>query len=422
MNVTKAKGRTHSQREALSLTTPAQKVALRMSEVRQRLATIGATDDLTDEIRSELGTLRTEYTDLETRSQALILAGDGEQEPEAKTGDAESRELLDLERRSNLGELFDAVLEQRQIDGPIRELQQHVKLGGNQIPLSLLRHPEGELELRTSGNSAAPTNSGRNQRPIIPAVFPQGAATFLGIPQPTVPVGDAVFTVLSTSVSPGTPAEGAQQAHSAAAFSAEVLSPARIQASLFYTREDRARLAGMDSALRQNLNMALGDELDDVILSGTNGLLNGTVLANHDVTAVTDFAGYRTNLVFGRVDGKYASIANDIRVLMGSGSYAHASGIYRSTTADYSALDALMRVADVRVSDHVPAASGNKQNVLIRRGMREDYVSPIWEGITLIVDEITQAQQGEIKLTAVMLYATKLLRADGFYKQQTQHA
>ena len=164
------------------MTTPAQKVALRMSEVRQRLATIGATDDLTDEIRSELGTLRTEYTDLETRSQALILAGDGEQEPEAKTGDAESRELLDLERRSNLGELFDAVLEQRQIDGPIRELQQHVKLGGNQIPLSLLRHPEGELELRTSGNSAAPTNSGRNQRPIIPAVFPQGAATFLGIP------------------------------------------------------------------------------------------------------------------------------------------------------------------------------------------------------------------------------------------------
>ena len=78
MNVTKAKGRTHSQREALSLTTPAQKVALRMSEVRQRLATIGATDDLTDEIRSELAGLRTEYTDLETRSQALILAGDGE--------------------------------------------------------------------------------------------------------------------------------------------------------------------------------------------------------------------------------------------------------------------------------------------------------------------------------------------------------
>ena len=402
------------------MTTPAQKVALRMSEVRQRLAAIGGTDDLTDEIRSELGTLRTEYSDLETRSQALILAGDGDPEPEIS--DAETRELRDLEQRSNLGELFDAVLEQRQIDGPIRELQQHVKIGANQIPLSMLRHPEGELEIRTAGGTAAPSSVGRNQNPIIPAVFPQAAATFLSIPQPTVPVGEAVYAVLSTSASPGTPAEGAAQAHSAAAFSAEVLSPARIQASLFYTREDRAKLRGMDSALRSNLNMALGDKLDDEIISGTNGLLAGTVLANHDATAVTDFAGYRTNLVFGRVDGKYASVANDIRVLMGSGTYAHASGIYRSTTADYSALDALMRVADVRVSDHVPAASSNKQNVLVRRGMRQDFVAPIWEGVTIIVDEITQAKEGEVVLTAVMLYAIKLLRADGFYKQQTQHA
>ena len=81
-----------------------------------------------------------------------------------------------------------------------------------------------------------------------------------------------------------------------------------------------------------------------------------------------------------------------------------------------------MRVADVRVSNHVPAVASHKQNVLIRRGMRQDFVAPVWEGVTLIVDEITQAKEGEVILTAVMLYATKLLRADGFYKQQTQHA
>ena len=401
--------------------TNLQRLQLRASEIRTRLAELGGMDVQTTETRSEIGTLRTEYLDVETRSQALMVAED---EPiETRSEDAEDLELRNLELQSNVGELFDAVLEQRAIDGPIRELQQHHHLGANQIPISLLRQPEGELETRTSGGTPAPSNTGRNQNPIIPAVFPQAAASFLGIPQPTVPVGEAVFTVLSTSASPGTPAEGAAQSHSAAAFSAEVLSPARIQASLFYTREDRAKLRGMDSALRRNLNMALGDKLDDEILTGTNGLLTGTILANHAASAVTDFAGYRTNLTYGRVDGQYASVAGDVRVLMGSGTYAHASGIYRSDNADYSALDALMRVSGgVRVSAHVPAVSGNKQNALCRRGLREDYVAPIWEGITLITDEITQAKEGEIVLTAVMLYAIKLLRSDGFYKQETQHA
>ena len=79
--------------------------------------------------------------------------------------------------------------------------------------------------------------------------------------------------------------------------------------------------------------------------------------------------------------------------------------------------------AGVRVSAHVPAATGaHKQEVVIRLGMRRDMVAPIWEGVTLIPDEITKAGSGQIVLTAVMLHAVKILRADGFYKQQTQHA
>ena len=49
-------------------------------------------------------------------------------------------------------------------------------------------------------------------------------------------------------------------------------------------------------------------------------------------------------------------------------------------------------------------------------------VAPIWEGVTIIPDEVTKAASGQIVITAVMLYAVKLLRADGFYKQETQHA
>ena len=77
----------------------------------------------------------------------------------------------------------------------------------------------------------------------------------------------------------------------------------------------------------------------------------------------------------------------------------------------------------VRVSAHVPAVSNaNKQNAVVRLGMRRDMVAPVWEGVTLIPDEITKAANGQIVVTAVMLHAVKILRAGGFWKQETQHA
>ena len=110
---------------------------------------------------------------------------------------------------------------------------------------------------------------------------------------------------------------------------------------------------------------------------------------------------------------------------MGAGTYGHAAAQFRSANAgDRAALEDLMdATGGVRVSAHVPDVSNaNKQNAVIRLGMRRDYVAPLWEGVTLIPDEITKAANGQIVLTAVMLYAIKLLRADGFHKQQSQTA
>ena len=220
-----------------------------------------------------------------------------------------------------------------------------------------------------------------------------------------------------------TPAENANATETTGAFSADVLSPSRIQASFFYSREDRARFVGMDMALRENLSMALADGLDDQVISGTNGLLTGTNLANHNVNSETSFANYKSQFLYGRVDGEYANGAGDNRLALGAASYAHAAGQYRATENNFSALDVLMAAAGgVRVSAHVPVAANSKQTAVVRLGMRRDMVAPIWEGVTLIPDEITKAGTGQIVVTAVMLYAVAILRADGFHKQQVQIA
>ena len=277
--------------------------------------------------------------------------------------------------------------------------------------------------LETRAATAAPGNVGQNQDTPIPYVFPQSVAGFLGIDMPTVGVGEAVFPVLTKELDVRTPAENADADETTGTFSADVLAPSRIQAAFFYSREDRARFMGMDESLRMNLSAGLADGLDKQIVAGTNGLLTATNLANHAAGAVTSFDSYLKELAYGRVDGRYAGTAGDLRVVMGSGTYAHAGASYRNNSVDRTALDRLMEItAGVRVSSHVPAVAANKQNAVIRRGMARDMVAPIWDGVSLIPDEVTKAKQGQIVITAVMLHAVKILRADGFYKQETQHA
>ena len=407
--------------------TTTQKIALRLSEVRTRLNEVSGLegDDFTQEIRSESEKLTKEYGDLERRHRAAIIAeGEPVETRNADTG--EGAELRQLISKANISGIFDAALSGAQATGAEAELQKELKLDGNSVPLALLRrHDDGDVEHRTTGVTPVPAagSIGASQSEIIPAVFPEGAVAFLGIPQPTVPVGERVYTVLSTSAAPGTPAKGAEQGHSAAAFTAAVLSPSRVQASLFFAREDRARLAGLDESLRSNLSESLGDELDQQVLTGTNGLLTGTVLANNAASAADTFATYRSRFAFGLVDGKYAMTTGDLRLLVGSATYSHAASVYRGNSSDLDALASLMTATGgVRVSANMTAVSGDKQNVVIRRGGRQDAVVAIWEGVSLITDEVSQSKAGEIIVTAVMLYAFKVLRADGFSKVQAQHA
>ena len=324
------------------------------------------------------------------------------------------RPLVD---KAELGTIFAAVLEHRNTDGAEAELQSHLKIGPNQVPLDLLRSEERAV-------TPAPGSVGASEQPVISAVFANSVGSFLGVDQPTVGAGDAVFPVITSRATVAGPFTGSDEAgETTGAFEAELLKPERLQASYFYKRTDSARFRGMSSALRDNLSMALGDALDKEIVSGTDGLLTGTNLANNNVSAITSYDLFLAQFAFARVDGRYAGSVADLRSVMGSGSYARAGAVYRGNASDRTAASELDRLSGgLRVSAHVPAVASSKQNNIVRLGMRRDMVSPIWEGVTLIPDEVTQAKKGEIVITAVLLHAVKIIREEGFYKQQVQVA
>ena len=209
-----------------------------------------------------------------------------------------------------------------------------------------------------------------------------------------------------------------------AEFVANNLSPERLQASFSYRRTDAARFAGLDASLRLALNGGLQEKLDQQAIEGTDGLLTSTNLPNNNVSATTTFALYLSGLLYGRVDGRYARTPGDIRMIVGAGTFTHASARTRETTATNPALNVYRKkAAGLRVSAHVPSVSGNKQNALIRLGMeRGAAVQPMWQGVSLVVDEFTRAAYGEIIVHAVLLANFAITRKAQFSKRQTQHA
>ena len=289
---------------------------------------------------------------------------------------------------------------------------------------SSMKSPPASAEATrvSSLSPPAPTDVGQSQTEITGFVFPQSVAAFLGIPSTIVPVGDATFPVLTSDPAAGVPAENASQSETTGAFSADVLTPGRIQASFFWSREDAARMAGMGDSLQEALQGGIADKLDSEIMQGTNGLLTGTILPNNARAAASDYAHYVSSLLYGRVDGRYAYDLADVRVVMGADTFGNAATKLPSAGEE----NALARIRNdssgVRVSVHVPATVSHKQNALVRRGMRRDYVSAVWGAVTLIPDEVTKAANGQIVLTAVMLHAVKLLRAGGFHKEETNHS
>ena len=393
------------------------------SEIRTRVLEIRAiaSDKLTDELRTERDTLDKKYAEGEVRFRASLKALRAEQEA-GTVIDSQSLELRQLEARSSMGDIAAGVLSNHACEGAARELQQHHHLKPNQVPLALMRSPM--VEERSSGVTPGPSDSGADQRPIIAAVFPQSVAAFLGINGQSVGVGEAAFAVVSTSASPGAPGEGADQAHSTAAFESASLVPSRLQASLFFTVEDAARIQGLSDALRMNLSEALADELDDQILTNTsNGLFSGSNLDDHDAGAVGTFVTLKKRVVYDAIDGKYANNAGDLRVVLGSASYAFAGGVYRGNNSDVDALESITsKVAGIRVSSHVPAVASNKQELVVARGAAQHVAVALWQGMDLIEDPFSLAKSGEVILTARMLHAIKILRKDGFRKVELQHA
>lgn len=390
--------------------TAAQRIQLRLSEVRSRLNEIAGLegDAMTDEVREEARTLHTEYDDLEVRHRAAIVA-DGVKETEVNEPDAEERERLELRGKSRVADFLASALTGRPVKGASAEYADAVGTPGL-MPLDLLEAPEERAI--TPGPSAETVTS---TRPTVPHAFARTDAAALGIAMPMVEAGEAHFPALTTAPPAAPKAKDATADSTAAAFSLTKRTPARITGQFLIRIEDLALFPSMEMDLRTGIAAAMADNLDDQVIdgSGAGANLSGLFHQATDVAAAGAVETFATGVsrFAALVDGKHANGWGDIRALIGTDTFALYASLFRGNDGDESLFDYMAgKLGALRVSTRVPAVASNAQKGIAVLGAQMQPITvPVWRGVELIVDPYTQAAKGQRVVTAVTLVGSPFI-------------
>ena len=427
--------------------TKAQKIALRLSEVRQRLNEIAGIEGeaFTDEIRNEAGTLTGEYGDLETRHRAAMIAeGDDEARARAAFGDpdGEGAERGRLLRETTLADYFGPASAGNGIQGRAAELNAALEVplvggaGGVSVPWHMLETPEIRVAPRRTEDRAF-TATGNNdgpemQRPILQRLFGPGIMDSLGVRIDTVPTGRAEWPLFATGVAPAQAKEEAAAAAAAAAtFLYANLKPKRLTGRYEYTHEIAASVPDLEQALRRDLADAVKSSMAQQIISGSaptnanpqnvQGFI-GTLGGATDLSAAVAEAADYGRLHSLAVDGIHASMEGEVMGVIGDETYKHAAGVYIAGSGESGSELLRRRSGGCMASTYIPDTANMKQSAILHAAgpngggaMRGDSVAAMWPTLEVIRDIYSQASQGVV-LTWVTLWDAKVALRSAAYK------
>lgn len=404
-----------------------QRIELRRSEIRQRLAAIGAMtgDDRTDEIIAERDSLIAEYSGTEPELRAAHIAEDTDgvaREPQVREGDGERVELRGLIEAASLGAALGAMLRGGgHLRGPEAELAEHRGCRVGEIPIDLLL-PRGAEHRAAVTTPAAGAGEHTVSRPVLPQIFPTPIAAFIGVERPMVPIGTSSFPYISAGSSVGTPSAGTAVGESSVAISAKTISPGRVAASVRFGIESEYVLPDLESALRQNMAAAIGDKLEEKLVDKLQS--SDADSAPTAASTTIDYNGWR-KLVVDSVDGTLAGGVEDMRAIVNVDSYRKLAQVDFATSADsFTAIDfSRQKSGGIMTSPHAKATSSNDAEVALIRGRHPgSIVQPVWSGVRVERDPYTDAPKGEIVLTATVLTGIAIPRAAVFLRESVQLA
>ena len=400
--------------------TELQKQMLRASEIRQRLNELGGAEELGDEERAEIETLRTEYGEVETRQRALITAEDAA-ETTTTTESSEERELRELSEAVEFRNYIDAAVDRSPLTGAEKDYNAALDLGMDRFPLELLA-PDVEERAAVDGDAA------RTQQSWIDRVFADSAAMALGVTMPSVAPGISAYPVLGSDAAPAQ--RGRAEVAVDATISATVteIKPTRNSVRALYSIEDAARLPGFADSIRRDLSMAMTEKIDRTIFLGDAGASEaGADITGLTTAAITELELTQANkvkadevlkLLAALIDGKYAASVADLNLVATVGSNALWIGTMQNANRNETVAQILRSNGvswTTRGEIEDATADGDFGGFVgLARGIENCAVAPVWQSGQMIVDPYTGAAKGEVALTLHYLWGFAIPRAANF--------
>ena len=398
--------------------TNTQRLQLRQSEIRERLNVLSNPDaELTEDGKAEINKLSGEMADIEPKLRAAIIA---EQEAvEARNdGNPETSDprLDDLRKRATVSEYIRQAVHGQPLSGACLELNQELKIEAVRGQGGGVLLPVEQLALRADVPNTTTTTAKADEtqrRPILSRLFARGVMDAMGVRLDSVPVGLIEYPILTDSVEPDMEAEEAEAETVAAMFNSQILKPKRLIARYEFTAEAIMTVPGLDAALSSDLQMAMTDQMNNMVLTGDGVAPNVHGLEKAlNFTAITDPTNkitFGTAVGFGleAIDGKHASSEADISIVLGPATYRTCASLLASGTTD-NCFDVLRRRGmTIETSAHVAAPASNIQKAYVHAGRdmsRGDSVAAVWPAIELIRDPYTKAASSKTVITSVMLW------------------
>ena len=388
--------------------TPAQKklreLRDRQSRERGRMAELAVIDELNDEQRAEMDTIERGTPDLERQIRAAVIAvEDEDQAAETRAvnePDAEQRERIELRSKAQLTNYFLAAARGRLVDGAEAELAAAAGVQG--IPLELWDVPETrqvEDGRETRAITPAPGTVGVNLDPIRPAIFANSIAPRLGIAMPRVASGTYASATITTSQTAEAKDKSAAIDATAGAMTVTTATPKRVSARLELTLEDIAAVgqSNFESILRENLSLALSDELDKQAINGDGqtpnlkGLFNVLTDPNAPAASVAAFDTFVAEFA-GGIDGLWANTVKDVAIVAGVDTYQLSAKAFRDVgtnnghRGDISFADyAKAHFGGWWTNKRMPAKANHiQQGILYRKGRSmRTAVCPHWGEVSI---------------------------------------
>ena len=407
--------------------TDVQRLRIALQSQQGRVSALLAQDTRTTDEQTELRTLAGTISDLQSQL-AAAEASQAVEQAAATPGapvDAETRERNALRDRVTLGAYLRARLEGRLPGGAEAEYCAAFN-SGQGIPLDLF---ERDRPVQAAVTPAPATGTGVAVAPISPYLFANSIAPRLGISMPSVGSGGHSEMTISTALPAAPQSKGDAATGTAGALTAISTNPRRISARLSLTMEDIASVGAtnFEAALRQNTMSSLSDAYDDQCINGdgvapnVNGLV-AQISGNIAATATVETYATILAIAAGPIDGLWASLLSDIRLVVNPETYRYAAKILNSdgamTAVAYLERELSSFWTNKRMADTVSDVSTGVAYRMGRAGMRTA-VHPVW-GTLSISDIFSDSASGVQHFSLHVLCGDKVLivQPDAYTKVQ----